>query len=176
VVFRTLFKTRPAIAAGRALMTQAAAQARNPVFYADWAAPDTREGRFELFTLHVLLLARRLKGQGPQAAETCQGLIDAYFESLDISLREQGTGDLSMSKKMKKLGQAFYGRAKAFEDAFEALPQETLLEEVIARTVLSEGGSPEPFVRYVMAADRALAGAPLEQLFAGEVIWPEAAP
>jgi cytochrome b pre-mRNA-processing protein 3 len=176
VVFRSMFKTRPAITAGRALMTQAAAQARNPVFYADWGAPDTREGRFELLTLHVLLLARRLKGQGAQAAETCQGLIDAYFESLDISLRELGTGDLSMSKKMKKLGQAFYGRAKAIEDAFEAMPQETLLEEVVARTVLSEGGSPEPFVRYVAAADRRFAETALEQFFAGETPWPQVRP
>ena len=174
MVFQTLFKTRPAIAAGRALMTSAAAQARQPIFYAQWGAPDTREGRFELFTLHVLLLARRLKGQGAQAAETAQGLIDAYFENLDISLREQGTGDLSMSKKMKKLGQAFYGRAKALEDAFEAMPQETLLEEVIARTVLAEGGSPEPFVRYVIVALRDLAQTPLEQLLAGEAAWPKA--
>ena len=173
MVFRTMFKIRPAVAAGRALMTQAAAQARQPAFYADWGAPDTREGRFELLTLHVLLLARRLKGQGPQAAETCQGLVDAYFESLDISLREQGTGDLSMSKKMKKLGQAYFGRAKALEDAFDALPAETLLEEVIARTVLYDGGSPEPFVRYALEAADALSEAPLDQLLAGEAAWPK---
>jgi cytochrome b pre-mRNA-processing protein 3 len=176
VVFRTLFKTRPAVAAGRALMTQAAAQARNPVFYADWQAPDTREGRFELLTLHVLLLARRLKGHGPQAAETCQGLIDAYFENLDISLREFGTGDLSMSKKMNKLGQAFFGRAKALEDAFDALPNEIALEEAIARTVLPEGGSPEPFVRYVLAADQVLEQLPLDQVLAGETAWPPVRP
>jgi cytochrome b pre-mRNA-processing protein 3 len=175
LVFQTLFKTRPAIAAGRVLMTKAAAQARQPTFYAAWGAPDTREGRFELFTLHVLLLARRLKGEGAQAAETAQGLIDAYFENLDISLREFGTGDVSMAKKMKKLGQAFYGRAKALEDAFDAMPQETLLEEVIARTVLAEGGSPEPFVRYVVAAERDLAATPLQTLFAGEAAWPQVA-
>ena len=171
-----MFKARPAVTAGRALMSQAAAQARNPAFYADWEAPDTREGRFELFTLHVLLLARRLKGHGPQAAETCQGLVDAYFENLDIALREFGTGDLSMSKKMNKLGQAFFGRAKALEDAFEALPNETPLEEVVARTVLSEGGSPEAFVRYVLAANEMLAQLPLEQLLAGEAAWPQVRP
>jgi cytochrome b pre-mRNA-processing protein 3 len=173
VAFRTIFKTRPAIEAGRALMTQAAVQARNPAFYAGWGAPDTREGRFELLILHVILLARRLKGHGEQAAETAQGLIDACFEMLDISLREMGTGDLSMSKKMKGLGQAFFGRAKAYEEALEALPKEDRLEDLIGRTLLTDDGQAQPFVRYLVAAEAKLAGESLEALLAGRVDWPE---
>jgi cytochrome b pre-mRNA-processing protein 3 len=173
VVFRTLFKTRPAVEAGRALLTQAAHQARDPVFYANWGAPDTREGRFELLIVHVILLARRLKGHGPQAAETAQGLIDACFESLDVSLREMGTGDLSMSKKMKGLGQAFFGRAKAYEDGFEALPEEDRLEDLIGRTLLTDDGAAQPFVRYLIAAEQRLAAEPLNDLLAGRMSWPE---
>jgi cytochrome b pre-mRNA-processing protein 3 len=173
VVLRTLFKTRPAVEAGRALLTQAARQGRNPVFYAVWGAPDTREGRFELLVLHVILLARRLKGHGEQAAETAQALIDACFESLDVALREMGTGDLSMSKKMKGLGQAFFGRAKAYEAALDALPKEEILEDLIGRTLLADDGAAQPFVRYVLAAEMKLADEPLESLLAGKVDWPE---
>jgi cytochrome b pre-mRNA-processing protein 3 len=122
---RTLFRTRPAVEAGRALLTQAAAQGRNPVFYANWGAPDTREGRFELLVLHVILLARRLKGHGEQAAETAQGLIDACFASLDVSLREMGTGDLSMSKKMKGLGQAFSAAPRLMRRRWMRFPRKT---------------------------------------------------
>lgn len=173
MVLRTLFKTRPAVEAGRALLTQAAEQGRNPVFYAAWGAPDTREGRFELLVLHVILLARRLKGHGEQAAETAQAMVDACFESLDVSLREMGTGDLSMSKKMKGLGQAYFGRAKAYEAALDALPKEDVLEDLLGRTLLADDGAAQPFVRYVVAADAALAGEPLESLLIGKVVWPE---
>jgi cytochrome b pre-mRNA-processing protein 3 len=173
VVLRTLFRTRPAVEAGRALLTRAQSQGRNPVFYADWGAPDTREGRFELLVLHVILLARRLKGHGEQAAETAQALIDACFGSLDVSLREMGTGDLSMSKKMKGLGQAFFGRAKSYEAALDALPNQGLLEDLIGRTLLTDDGAAQPFVRYLMTAEQTLARTPLESLLAGNVVWPE---
>ncbi|HET9160009.1 MAG TPA: ubiquinol-cytochrome C chaperone family protein [Caulobacteraceae bacterium] len=169
---RTLFRTRPAVEAGRALLTQAAAQARQPAFYADWGAPDTREGRFELLVLHVVLLARRLKGHGEQATETAQALIDACFGSLDVALREMGTGDLSMSKKMKTLGQAFFGRAKAYGEALDALPRTERLEEFIGRALLADDGAAQPFVRYVIAAEQGLAGQSLDDLLVGKAAWP----
>ena len=49
------------------------------------------------------------------AAETAQALFDAYVSALDHTLREMGVGDLTVPKKMRKLGEAFYGRAKAYE-------------------------------------------------------------
>lgn len=171
LVFKRLFKPRAAAIAGQELYAAAVSQARTPAFYAELGAPDTREGRFELYTLHVVLLLRRLKGHGEQAAETAQGVFDAYLDALDIALRELGTGDLSMGKKMKKLGQAFYGRLQAFEDAFAALPDETPLRELIARTIQTDERAGR-FTAYALAADAELAGTPLEQLYAGDVRWP----
>ena len=174
MVFRTLFKARPAVLAGQALYAAAVTQARKPQFYARLGAPDTREGRFELYTLHVVLLLRRLKGQGPQAAETAQGLFDAYVAGLDIALRETGVGDLSMAKKMKKLGQAFYGRLKSFDDAFAMLPQTSALEDLFRRTLLAgDLASAEPFVSYAVAAEQVLAKVSLETLLSGEAKWAE---
>lgn len=173
MVFRRMFKPRPAIQAGAALYGEAVAQARNPAFYAELGAPDTREGRFELYTLHVVLLLRRLKGHGEQASETAQGLFDAYIGGLDIALREIGVGDLSMAKKMKKLGQAFYGRLKAFDEAFAAEPDLAPLTDIFARTLLAEGGAPEPFVRYALEAERKLADTPLETFLSGHAAWPQ---
>lgn len=170
MVLSALFKPRPAITAGRALFVSATQQARRPIFYADWGAPDTREGRFELMSLHVALLTRRLKGWGPQAVETAQGLIDAYFESLDISLREMGVGDLSMSKKMKKLGQAFYGRAKAYD---EALSDDAALDDFFARTLEIDEAAASHFSDYAKAVVEALDAEPLDRLLAGEANWPE---
>jgi cytochrome b pre-mRNA-processing protein 3 len=35
----------------------------------------------------------------------------------DEALRDIGTGDLSVGKKIRKMGEAFYGRAKAYDEA-----------------------------------------------------------
>jgi cytochrome b pre-mRNA-processing protein 3 len=167
-----LFRQRPATAAGHILYAAAAAQARTPDFYAAMAAPDTMEGRFELYSLHVILLVLRLKGAGGEAREVTQGLFDAYLESLDIALRELGVGDLSMGKKMKKLGRAFYGRVRSYE-ASSADP--AALEDLIGRTIYETmpDADPKPLARYVERVQSALALQPLERLISGEVEWPK---
>jgi len=168
-----LFSPRPAVLAGRRLYASAAAQARSPAFYAAMGAPDTVEGRFELYSLHVALLLRRLKGQGPQAAETAQGLFDAYVQALDDALREMGVGDLSMGKKMRKLGEAFYGRVKNYDEAFAALPDTGPLAAIIGRTVMAETGAETgPLVDYAVAAMARLQAEPLETLLQGDPSWP----
>jgi cytochrome b pre-mRNA-processing protein 3 len=170
----SLFPPRPAVLAGRRLYASAAAQARSPALYLGMGAPDTAEGRFEVYTLHVAMLLRRLKGQGPQAAETAQGLFDAYVKSLDDALREMGVGDLSVGKKMRKLGEAFYGRVKNYDDAFAALPYPTPLAAMIGRTVLMDEGrvAPEALLAYAIKAMAMLEAQALDTLLQGDVRWP----
>src|SRR6201996_3923019 len=154
-----LFAPRPAILSGRRLYAAAVAQARQPGLYEPLGAPDTPEGRFELYTLHVVLILRRLKRQGPQAAETAQGLFDAYLRGLDDGLREMGVGDLSVGKKMRKLGEAFYGRAKAYDDALAEPDPAPAVRALVARTLyadLPDAGSDE-VAAYVLAAAAGLA-------------------
>ena len=145
----------------------AAAQARQPGFYTALRAPDTREGRFELYTLHVILLVGRLKGQGDIAAETSQATFDAYVRGLDDAFHELGVGYVSVPKKMKKLGEAFYGRLRSYSQANDA----AALESLIARTVGEEVDA-AGLARYVAAARDHLAAQPLEQVLAGSVTWP----
>jgi cytochrome b pre-mRNA-processing protein 3 len=176
MMFKRLLSPRPAVAAGRRLYAAAAAQARAPAFYAVMAAPDTVEGRFEVYTLHVAVALRRLKGQGTQASETAQALFDAYVKSLDDALREMGVGDLSVGKKMRKLGEAFYGRVKHYDDAFAALPDRGPLEAILARTVLmaqdAKAGGVAAFADYAIAAMQALERQPLETVLEGDAQWP----
>jgi cytochrome b pre-mRNA-processing protein 3 len=170
--FQALFKPKPARIAGEALYARCVDQARRPEFYTAMGAPDTLEGRFELYTLHVVLLVLRLKGRGDDPSAAAQALFDAYLQSLDIGLREMGVGDLSVGKKMKKLGRAFYGRVKSY-DAAQATPGD--LDDLIRRTVY-EGApdiDPDALVRYTTAVRAALDAQPLERLLAGEVNWPE---
>jgi cytochrome b pre-mRNA-processing protein 3 len=167
-----LFRPRPAQVAGRALYTAAVAQARTPALYAALGAPDTTEGRFELYSLHVVLLIDRLQGEGEGAAEVNQALFDAYVKSLDDALREMGVGDLSVGKKMRKLGEAFFGRAKNYQAAFAALPDRGPLEALLSRTVYAEAPPrAAELADYVLAQRAALADQPAERVLAGQVEW-----
>ena len=171
-MLKRLFKPRPADRAGRALYARAVEQARTPALYAELGAPDTVEGRFELYSLHVYLILERLKGQGRPAAETAQALFDAYVKSLDDALREMGVGDLAVGKKMRKLGEAFFGRVKSWEEALAALPDRGRLEALLTRTVFADGeGRPAELGDYVLHQREALAAVPIDRLTAGEVEW-----
>ena len=115
-MLKNLFKTRPGGRIGDDLYALAVAQARNPAFYTRLGVNDRIDARFELYTLHVLLLVMRLRDENtPRGQETAQALFDVYVSALDHALREEGVGDISVGKKMRKLGEALYGRMTAYE-------------------------------------------------------------
>lgn len=168
-----LFRPRPAQAMGRTLYAQVVEQARTPALYEALACPDTIEGRFELYTLHLMLLLERLRAANSGGAEISQALFDAYLKGLDAALREMGVGDLSVGKKMRRLGEAFYGRGKSYDAALAALPDLGALTALLGRTVYegAEASRAPDLAAYVLAQREALAAEPLERLLAGEVTW-----
>jgi len=177
VIFDKLFKRGPSRLAGEKLYQAAITQARQPAFYADLGAPDTVEGRFELYTLHVVLVLHRLKGQGACAAEVSQALFDTYLLALDDALREMGVGDLSVGKKMRKLGEAFYGRAKAYQTALEAGDQAELTA-LIGRTIYAGGDAAagDKLASYVERSAALLGALRLEDVLEAQLAWSEIAP
>ncbi|WP_374570227.1 ubiquinol-cytochrome C chaperone family protein [Phenylobacterium sp.] len=173
MILDRLFRPRGPQAAAKRLYAAVVAQARTPGLYVELGAPDTVEGRFELYTLHVMLLLDRLRGQGQAAAEASQALFDAYVQALDDALREMGVGDLSVGKKMRKLGEAFYGRAKSYEAAFAELPQTAALIALLERTVYAEADMAQAprLADYVLAQRAGLADQELGRVMSGEVAW-----
>jgi cytochrome b pre-mRNA-processing protein 3 len=64
---------------------------------------------------------------GDAPAESGSGGIDLarevaerIFDDLDASLREMGAGDLGVGKRVKKMGEAFYGRVAAYDAGLAA--------------------------------------------------------
>lgn len=174
-MLKLLFKTRPAVLAGQALYERVVSQSRSPSLYADLGAPDTTEGRFEIYSLHVYLLLARLKERGPQAAETAQALLDTYLSALDNTLREMGLGDVGVGRQVRKLGEAFYGRVRSYEVGIAALPDPSELQAMLVRTAYA-GADPSSAPRltdYIVRQRAALAEQPLDSLLAGSVIWAE---
>jgi cytochrome b pre-mRNA-processing protein 3 len=129
------------------------AQAREPLFYRDLGVPDTVNGRFDLLLLHLWMVLRRLKGT-EGGTELAQALFDRFCEDMDANLREMGVGDLAVPKRMQAFGEAFYGRAAAYDlaltDSADALAQ------ALSRNILS-GGATEDAERLAAYAENAIA-------------------
>jgi len=103
---------------GRRLYDGLVSRARQPVFFRDFAVADTIDGRFDMVALHAWLVLSVLKAGGQEDA--AQGLTDVIFTGFDEALREQGAGDMGISRKLKAFADGFYGRLAAYEAAVDA--------------------------------------------------------
>jgi cytochrome b pre-mRNA-processing protein 3 len=108
------------------------AQARLPDFYVRFGVPDTVNGRFDMVLVHLWMVLRRLRALG--ATGEAQALFDQFCNDMDANLREMGVGDLTVPKRMKKFGEAFYGRSSAYDAALDA--GANALRAALARNVL----------------------------------------
>jgi len=168
------FRKNPQREAALAAFVDVARQARSPAFYADLGAPDTEEGRFEMVTLHMVLLLRRLKRAGPEAEAFAQATLDAMFRNFDDNLRQMGVGDLRVPKRMKALAADFYGRLSGYDAALEG-GDAAGLEDSLSRNVFAgggEAGAPATLARYVRDAEAALAAQELKDIVRGAVSFP----
>lgn len=135
------------------LYERVANASREPGLYADLGVPDTLEGRFEALSLHMIIALRVLRDLPSPADDVGRDLTDAFFRDLDASLREMGVGDTAVPKRMKKLGEAFYGRARAYDAPLSA-GDETALALALGRNVTGSEAPAPALARYALAADK----------------------
>jgi cytochrome b pre-mRNA-processing protein 3 len=149
------------------------AQARDARFYEAYGVADTVLGRFDLIILHLALVLRRLR-EGDVAL--AQGVFDAFCRDMDHNLREMGIGDQGVPVQMRRVGEAFYGRAQAYEAAL-ATPGEGALAEALSRNVYAQAVEPDVaaarLAAYVRQAAAGLDAQPLDELARGVVRFPE---
>jgi cytochrome b pre-mRNA-processing protein 3 len=153
------------------------AQARLPAFYRAYGVPDTVDGRFELILLHLSLLLRRLDGE-ETGRELGQQVFDVFCHDMDRNLREMGIGDLKVPKEMRRIGEAFYGRAKAYEAAL-AGEDPKALQAAIARNVLgtdkADSDGAARLAAYILEATNRLAAQDMTAFDRGVIQFPEPA-
>lgn len=150
-------------------------QARQPGFYSALGVPDSVEGRFDLLSLHVFLVLRRLKAEPAATGGLAQTIFDVMFQNMDDSLRELGVGDLRVGKKVRELAEMFYGRVTVYEEAL-AGEGKNALTSALSRNVFGsvDAAGATVLARYVRQADERLARQTIEQLMKGEVAFPPA--
>jgi cytochrome b pre-mRNA-processing protein 3 len=153
------FKKPPAPPRGtiEAIYGMIVAQAREPLFYRAIGVPDTVNGRFDMVLLHLWMVLRRLRTLDG-GAELSQELFDHFCGDMDANLRELGVGDLTVSKRMQKFGEAFYGRSAAYDRALEAGAEP--LAQALCKNILDGRGieNARQLAAYGNAVIAALAG------------------
>lgn len=167
-----LFGRKPAPDPVHVLYTAVVAAARSPALYLECGVPDTVEGRFESLSLHVALVLRRLRDLPAPAEDVAQDFVDRFFADLDAGLREIGIGDVSVPKKMKRLGQAFYSRLAGYDAAFDAAEPGPLADALRRNLIGDDTGSADvgAITTYVRATSATLADADLDRLLSGEAL------
>ena len=165
-------RSEPTIAA---LYGAIVTQARDPRFYEDFGVPDTVLGRFDLIVLHLALVLRRLRGGDGSGRAAAQRVFDTFCRDMDHSLREMGIGDQGVPLHMRRVGEAFYGRAQAYDVALGRDGNDALTE-ALSRNVYAEAPGPavaaERLAAYVRRAVDDLEAQALDRLLAGVVTFP----
>ncbi|MGQ0534192.1 MAG: ubiquinol-cytochrome C chaperone family protein [Caulobacteraceae bacterium] len=142
---------------------------RRPDFFGEGRVSDTLEGRFELMTLHGVLALVRLRADA-SIRPLAQAFTDKLFRFFDAGLREAGTADTAVPKRMNKMAGAFYGRLNAYK---AALADPAALEAALAHNIWRLESHPfaPALARYVAHAAATQANAPISAMFAAEG-WP----
>lgn len=171
-LFRKTRFTEPVYAVYRAIV----AQSRRPVFYAEWGVPDTVTGRFDMISLHAALVFRRLRSKEKETKEFSQNVFDCFFKDMDRSLREMGVGDLSVAKRIEKMGGLFYGLLAGVSAALDSNDRDELIA-FIGRNFHDGADHAEAamFADYIKQCDDYLSACPVEDIMAGKLSFGEAA-
>lgn len=155
-----------------ALYTAIVAQARGPGFFSSLKVADSVDGRFDMISLHVFFVLRRLRNSGADADEFAQTLFDVFFADMDRSLREMGVGDLGVGKKVRAMSKAFMGRVDAYDRALDAESRQDLADALVRN--LYRGDSPgqavlDRLADYIHRVTETLAGQPVDRIMSGAV-------
>jgi cytochrome b pre-mRNA-processing protein 3 len=148
-------------------------QARQPEFYADLGIPDTAACRYELIVLHVFLVLRRLQDDAAAAGELPRTLVEAFVEDMDDSMRELGTGDLGVAKKVRRAAAGLYERSRDYREALAGADNEQLCC-VLASHVAAQSDARQiaALAAYVRGGSAMLAGQDMGYLLDGGVAFP----
>lgn len=176
-MFDRLFKKDPMKAPARQAYLAVLEASRRPFLFGENGAPDTVDGRFDMIVLHAILVMRRLRTLGDAGKHFNQLVFDILFDDMDAGLREMGTGDLSVGKRIKEMGEAFYGRASAYEPVLDSgdeaalaliLERNLFASDSEAETISDAGSAACRIARYALAAERYLNDQNAEAILEGE--------
>lgn len=177
-MLKWLFKRREESVSATKIYAQIVKQSRLPIFYTDLGVEDTFEGRFNLLSHHAFFVMRELSSGDAATQKVSQEVFDVMFEDFTVALREESIGDTGVSKRIKKLAQAFYGRAKAFDDVLTDGSEEAFSGHVLRNLYTENSEALDPdvgdrAVRYTRSLIESLKSQDHADITMGEISFPD---
>ncbi|NQY82024.1 MAG: hypothetical protein HRT36_03070 [Alphaproteobacteria bacterium] len=139
------------LARARKLYALVVAQARQPVFFREWAVRDDKDGRYEMLSLHLFLMLERLRLEPcddpkDDVALLGQFLTEVAVADLEYNLREMGVGDLAVGGRVQKMTKRHYARLAMYHKLFGDSEHQYLKAEI-----------PQALIDYVLSDDKGIA-------------------
>lgn len=141
--------------------------ARQPEWYADCGVTDSVAGRFDMITSVLSVVMVRVEASDLRAESAL--LAELFVEDMEGQLRELGTNDVVVGKRMGKLMSVLGGRLGAYRSALLAGDTERLAAAVERNTNFTDNGSAECVAKRLLALAGSLAKIDDEKLIAAEI-------
>ena len=117
--------------AAEPLYLTAVQAARQEIYFTQLGVPDTVDGRFDMISLTVALVNRRIGLVDPKHTDRrqnlAQDLFDVMFVDMKLNLREMGVSDEGMKYRIKPMASAYLGRVKGYSDALAPVDEDERL-------------------------------------------------
>lgn len=170
------FKRRQALkVASKAAYGGLMRAALEPRYFVAGDVADTFEGRAQIVTLHAGLVMKRLRSaEGDRARKLAEAVNTKVLDGFDAAFRENGVGDSSIARKVRKLAETHYGLGKVFTEALEVSDRRAQIEaidDVLRRNGVIEHDRPSEFPNYLAAQDERFRGHADEDVLAGNFHW-----
>jgi cytochrome b pre-mRNA-processing protein 3 len=149
------------------------AQTRQPAFYAALGVPDTPGGRYEMLVAHLFLVIERLRAQEEAESPLPRLLVEGFIADMDDSLREMGTGDLTVPKKVRRAATGLYERGLVYKAGLAAADNTALADALGEHVYAGVPDSHAPaLAAYLRSAAGALAARGARQVAEGDFSFP----
>ncbi len=168
-LFSRLFSPDPLQQQAHLAYVRIVEQSRAPFLYTDCAAPDTLDGRFDAIILHLWLVMHRLKDEASDDALRFQQFLqETFFTDMDRSIRELGSTDTGVGKRIKNMAQAFFGRLAAYDAAADDAALRQALIRNLYRENAPNDAALDTLMAYIRREQQRLANCSVDEIFSAK--------
>ena len=154
----------------RGLMSAALA----PEAYAASVVADDLDHRVQMVSLHAAVLVWQLtRRPETQLKRLPQHIHTRVFDGFDASLRETGVGDASIARKVRKMGEHYYGLGTATAACLSGPESERIpaLSDLLKRNGVAIPGREAELAGHLAALADAFEAAPSDVFLDGLAPW-----
>lgn len=169
-LLKRLFESRSDAERLQPLYNAIVAEGRNPAWYRHGQVPDTIDGRFDMIaTILSLVLIRLEHGEAKAKADSVL-LTELFIADMEANIRQLGTGDPIVGKRIGQMMGAVGGRLGAYR---EALASGSSLEPAVRRNIFHDNAPSDDAVAWVskhlQAFHESLQKQPVESILDGDL-------